>query len=145
MSEQRECGLVFDSVTCLFALRIEEEDDRMKAIKIGEKGEDKVKKYDPFDSEVSSANGKLDINALANPTAPAGSGLNEPPAPIKTIKKESASPPPVDVATSPKDLVTPPSSILGDVKLYQGSPSADILSPQSDASDCPPNVVSLVI
>ena len=114
----------------------------MKAIKVGEKGEDKVKKYDPFDSEVPSANGKLDVSALANPTAPAGTGLNEPPAPIKTIKKESASPPPVDVATSPQDLVTPPSSILGDVKLYQGSPSSDILSPQSDASDCPPNVVS---
>ena len=114
----------------------------MKAIKTGEDGKDKVKKYDPFDTKLSSANGKLDINALANPSAPAGSGLNEPPAPIKTIKKESASPPPVDVATSPEDLVTPPSSILGDVKPYQGSPSADILSPQSDASDCPPNVVS---
>ena len=122
----------------------------MKAIKVGETGEDKVKKYEPFDSEVSSENGKLDVTALANPLAPAGSGLNEAPAPIKTIKQEAkSSPPPPDVcentatASSPKDLMTPPSSIMGDVKpIFQGSPPADILSPQSDASDCPPNVVS---
>ena len=120
----------------------------MKAIKAGETGEDKVKKYEPFDSEVTSENGKLDVAALANPLAPAGSGLNEAPAPIKTIKQEAkSSPPPPDVCEShtgsPKDLMTPPSSIMGDIKpVFQGSPSADILSPQSDASDCPPNVVS---
>ena len=117
----------------------------MKAIKEGETGEDKVKKYEPFEPEVSSGNGKLDVSMLANPLAPAGAGLNEMPAPIKTIKQES-SPPPMDTPsgnTSPKDFVTPPSSILGDVKpAYQGSPPADILSPQSDVSDCPPNVVS---
>ena len=73
------------------------------------------------------------------------SGLNEAPAPIKTIKQEAkSSPPPPDVCESytgaPKDLMmTPPSSIMGDIKpVFQGSPSADILSPQSDASDCPP-------
>ena len=115
----------------------------MKAIQTGESGEDKVKKYESFESEVSSGNGKLDVNELANPLATAGEGLNEKPAPIKTIKQEP-SPPPADTpegSTSPKDLVTPPSSILGDIK--QGSPPSDILSPQSDVSDCPPNVVSL--
>ena len=118
----------------------------MLAIKEGEKGDDKIKKYEPFESEVSSGNGKLDVTSLANPLAPAGAALNETPAPIKTIKKEQCSPPPADFTeamTSPNDLVTPPSSILGDVKLaYHGSPPSDILSPQSDVSDCPPNVVS---
>ena len=120
----------------------------MKAIKIGEPVEDKAKKYEPFESEVSSGNGKLDITSLADPLAPAGAALNEAPAPIKTIKQEAkSSPPPPEVCestASPKDLMTPPSSIFGDIKpTFQGSPSADILSPQSDASDCPPNVVSL--
>lgn len=117
----------------------------MKAIQAGESGEDKTKKYESFESEVSSGNGKLDVSELANPLASAGKGLNEMPAPIKTIKQEH-SPPPVDTpegSTSPKDLVTPPSSILGDIKpACQGSPPSDILSPQSDVSDCPPNVVS---
>ena len=61
----------------------------MKAIKAGETGEDKVKKYEPFNSEVTSENGKLDVAALANSLAPAGSGLNKAPAPIKTIKQEA--------------------------------------------------------
>lgn len=119
----------------------------MTAIKAGEPVEDKVKKYDPFDSEVASDNGKLNITALADPLAPSGSGLNEAPAPIKHIKQEAkSSPPPPEVCEStgsPKDLMTPPSSIMGDVKpTFQGSSHTDILSPQSDASDCPPNVVS---
>ena len=119
----------------------------MTAIKAGEPVEDKVKKYEPFDSEVASDNGKLNITALADPLAPSGSGLNEAPAPIKHIKQEAkSSPPPPEVCEStgsPKDLMTPPSSIMGDVKpTFQGSPHTDILSPQSDASDCPPNVVS---
>ena len=119
----------------------------MKAIKSGESVEDKAKKYEPFESEVSSENGKLDITALCDPLAPAGSGLKEAPAPIKTIKQEAkSSPPPPEVCestASPKDLMTPPSSIMGDIKpIFLGSPP-DILSPQSDASDCPPNVVSL--
>ena len=127
--------------------RIDEEDERMKAIKAGEDGAEKTKKYEPFEAEVSTGNGKLDITSLADPLAPAGTGLNEPPAPIKTIKQEAqGSPPPLEVresTASPKELMTPPSSILGDVKpIFHGSPPADILSPQSDTSDCPPNVVS---
>ena len=91
----------------------------MKAIKVGKTGEDKVKKYEPFESEVSSGNGKLDITSLADPLAPAGSGLNEAPAPIKTIKQEAkSSPPPPEVCesiASSQNLMTPPSSILGDI------------------------------
>ena len=126
----------------MFFSRIEEEDERMAAIQNGESGENKMKKYEPFESEVSSGNGKLDINSLANPLAAAGSALNNPPAPVKKIKQESktCSPPPAD---SPKDLVTPPDSVSGDIKVvHQASSPSDILSPQSETSDCPPNVVS---
>ena len=59
------------SMNCdLILSRVAEEDDRMLAVKNGEDGEDKKKKYDTgFSSSISCGTGTLDIAALANPTS----------------------------------------------------------------------------
>jgi len=57
--------------------RVEEEDDRMLAIKAGKSGDDKLKKYDPFASSIVSAGGSVDISKLVDPHTPSGMALSQ--------------------------------------------------------------------
>ena len=86
----------------------------MVAIKSGEPGEDKLKKYDPFSTEVSSSDGTLDISSLVpleaveKPSAP--SSIPEPlvllPNPLQQIKRD---------VSPPSGVSTPPDSALCDL------------------------------
>ncbi len=110
---------------------MDEEDDRMVAIKNGEPGEEKLKKYDSFNTEVSSSDGTLNISSLVplktaeKPSAP--SPIPEPlvllPNPLQQIKRD---------VSPPSGVSTPPDSALFD----QSSPYMVSECTLTDLQDC---------
>nr|QIA61845.1 hypoxia-inducible factor 1-alpha-like protein [Halichondria panicea] len=119
-----------------WVVRVDEEDDRMVAIKSGEPGEDKLKKYDPFSTEVSSSDGMLDVSSLVpleaveKPSAP--SSIPEPlvllPNPLQQIKRD---------VSPPSGVSTPPDSALCDLSSpYMANPFTLPSPPNSNSSYC---------
>ncbi len=91
---------------------MDEEDERMLAVKNGDSGEGKLKKYDPFKTEVSSADGTLDVSSLvpveaAKQSCASSSSSLEPlslaPNPVQHIKRDVS--PPTGVKTPPSSSV----------------------------------------
>jgi len=122
-------------------VRVEEEDDRMLAIKAGKSGDDKLKKYDPFASSVVSAGGSLDISKLVDPHGPSGMAFS----PEQTSKSIDSSPvgtpsslvqheskdlsPPSKQVTSTSDLVPSPSQPGQQVQQVSHSPGRQLPPP----------------
>ncbi len=100
----------------------------MLAVKSGESGEGKLKKYEPFKSEVTSSDGMLDVSSLVPLKAPSASPssipepLTLPPNPVQQIKRDVS--PPSGVSTPPDSAVfdqSPPhmvSQLVTAVRVY---------------------------
>lgn len=63
------------------SLRLEEDDERMKAIQAGKSVVEKI--YNDLESNISAEEGSLDIGKLADPHAVSGDSEPTPPAPQK--------------------------------------------------------------
>ena len=125
-------------------IRVDEEDERMLAVRKGEDGEEHRKTYDTFSSSVSSEKGSLDVTALANPFEKPGKALKNhtpslPAAPLSHIKSEVMPviepslpySPPLSAEASPVQLQpTPPPSSSSSSTADYPSPIGITSSPQ---------------
>ena len=112
----------------------------MLAIKAGKSGDDKLKKYHPFASNIASAGGSLDISKLVDPHAPSGMAFSHDqtsfdsspigtPSPLVQHESKDPSPPLEQVTPGTSDLVPSPSQSGQQVQQVSHPPGRHVQPP----------------